>query len=238
MLIEFFAIPGAGKTTLVKAVAEKASVRTRHQISDKWNRQPLLQRGANLARSYLKLDRVADVLRFAAATRIANTDSLRRLLRLVGKTDRLHSESGTILLDQGSLQELWSILYANGSLATDPRILARLIGSLYDGLDASILFIDLDAKTASKRISARSHGHSRLDGLSNEQIRDDLARAENLPRQIIEAAALAGLNVTILDGSAPVDELLSATLAAVLEGPAATSRRSGPYSGRSKTGLQ
>ena len=235
MLIEFFAIPGAGKTTLVKTVSEKACVRTRHQISDKWNQQSLFQRGANLVRSYLKLDRVADVLRFAAAARIANTDSLRRLLRLVGKTDRLRSERGTILLDQGSLQELWSILYANGSLATDPKLLSRLIRSLYDGLDASILFIDVDP---SRRISGRSHGHSRLDGLSDGQIRDDLARAENLPRQIIEAAALAGLNVTILDGSAPVDELLSATLAAVLEGPAATSRRSGPYSGRSKTGLQ
>lgn len=238
MLIEFFGLPGAGKTTLVKTVSEKACVRTRHQISDKWNQQSLFQRGANLARSYLKLGRVADVLRFAAAARIANTDSLRRLLRLVGKTDRLRSERGTILLDQGSLQELWSILYANGSLATDPKLLSRLIRSLYDGLDASILFIDVDPQTASRRISGRSHGHSRLDGLSDGQIRDDLARAENLPRQIIEAAALAGLNVTILDGSAPVEQLVSATLAAVLEGPAATARRSGSCSGRSKSGLQ
>jgi len=37
MLIELFGIPGAGKSTLVKAAAEQANVRTRHQILDSWN---------------------------------------------------------------------------------------------------------------------------------------------------------------------------------------------------------
>ncbi len=238
MLIELFGIPGAGKSTLVKAAAEQANVRTRHQILDSWNDRPLLGRSADLARSYLKLGRLGHALRFAADARIANGDSLWRLLRVIGKTDRLRSERGTILLDQGSLQELWSILYANGSLARDPKILARLIGSLYDGLNASILFIDVDPQTASRRISGRSHGHSRLDGLSDRQIRDDLARSANLPAQIIEAATLGGLNVTVLDGAAPVETLVSATVEAVLQEPAATSRRSGPYSGRLRTGLQ
>ena len=238
MLIEFFGIPGAGKSTLVKAASEHADVRTRHQISDSWNHRSLIDRSANLARSYLKLDRIGRVMRFAAGARIANGDSLRRLLRLVGKMDRLRLENGTVLLDQGPLQELWSILYANGSGGTSTKRLAALIRSLYAGMETCILFIDVDPRTASERIGGRSHGHSRLDGLSDREIRDELARTAHLPAQIIEAAILAGLQVKVLDGSAPVEELVSATVAAALQEPAATPRRSAACSGRLKTGLQ
>lgn len=215
MLVELFGIPGAGKSTLVDAASERARVCTRQDLSASWRRRPLFERSTHLLRSYLQLPRSWRALRFAFHARIANYHSLRRLLRAVAKSDLMRSQGGTVLLDQGLLQELWSILYAQGRIEPDPELLSPLIRSLYSGIDARILFVDVDSATAARRIAGRSHGHSRLDGLADRETRDHLERTAELPRRIIEAARLAGLQVELVDGSAPLDEQADAVIAAV-----------------------
>lgn len=217
MIVELFGIPGAGKSTLVSAAAETTPVTTRHQVSHAWDRRPPLARAIAVCRSTVSLHRLALVFRLALHARITRPASLARLVRLPAKSDRLRVQTGTILLDQGLLQDVWSVLYGAGCIRPDVNLLSRFIGSLYRGMKVRICFIELDPETASARISGRSHGHSRLDGLDDQRIREDLERTAELPRRIIEAAQAAGVRVQRLDGSAPVPALVSAVRSALAE---------------------
>jgi adenylate kinase family enzyme len=212
-LVELFAIPGAGKTTAVKAVAERALVTTRKDLSAEWANCSVLQRLAHIGRAFGKRRRLATAARFCRGARIATPEGVFRLMRLLAKTDWLRSRRGVVLLDQGFLQDLWSILLAGRSACADPALLAPLIRDLYEGIDATIVIIAVDPETASARVRGRTNGNSRFDGLPAGELRTSLYSASELHRQVAKAATLAGLPVRIIDGSAPsdivADQLLS-----------------------------
>ena len=208
MLVELFGIPGSGKSTLVKAASEHAAFRTRHDVSAAWDRGSIIGRAAQLVGRYADPQEMALAVRLAAAARIRDRCGLARLLRIAGKAQRLKSQPELVILDQGLLQELWSILYGANCYAPDVGLISKLIGKLYKGIDARIFFIDVDPEPASARIAGRADGHSRLDGLGSDRIRQDLARAVELPTRIIEAARRAGVEVRRIDGSLPIETLV------------------------------
>jgi hypothetical protein len=208
MLIEFFSLPGAGKTTLVNAVAAGTDLITRPKLAAAWRRQSLLQRSRHSARALLHAPTLMAAARLAVGVPLSSGESLSRLVRLIAKRHWVRSQAGVMLIDQGFLQELWSILYAAGHFEPDPADLSPLIRSIYAGMQVRVVFIDVDARTASTRISGRDYGNSRLDRLPEADIRGQLARTRRLPRAILDAATAAGLQVEILDGSAPVAELV------------------------------
>ena len=212
-LVELFALPGSGKTTIVEAVAEHAVVTTRKKLSAEWARSSAIEQIGYVSRAFGSRSRLATAMRFGLGARIATPESVFRLIRLLAKTHWLRSQSGLMLLDQGFLQDLWSILVSGKSDRCDPMLLAPLIRALYEGIEVRIIVIEVDAETASARIGGRTHGGSRLDGLPEEELRISLASASGVQHQIIDAAKLAGLPVQALDGSAPpnilVDQLLS-----------------------------
>lgn len=207
MLVELFSVPGAGKTTLAKAAASSNPLVGRHDLRDMWRGQSRFRRSASIARALLNRERIGAAARLAIGVPLTDRQSLVRLVRLVAKTDRLRSQSGSLLLDQGFLQDLWSILYSARS-EPDPEQLARLIRALYRSIDARIVFIDVDSETALKRLSGRDYGRSRLDGLPDAEVRSSLSRTARLPHIIVESARRAGLKVETFDGSEPVDLLL------------------------------
>ena len=155
MVVELFGVPGSGKSTLAAAVAEKAAFSTRHDVASRWKRRPMLRKALALAAYHARPSRAAAVVRFAVAARIARFDSLSRLSRILAKSCRLGSVNGAILLDQGLLQELWSVLYAAHRAEVDPAVAAPLIRAMYDGIDARIVYIEVDPATASRRIAER-----------------------------------------------------------------------------------
>lgn len=217
MIVELFGIPGAGKSTLVKRAAERASFRTRHDVTASWKGRPLIERTRALLAGHADLRLVLRVARLAAAARISDSDSLRRSLRIIAKSERLRRERGLVVLDQGLLQELWSMLYASGCYDPDPARLSAAIKSLYGGIEARIVFIEVDSATASARVAQRAHGHSRLDGLPDHQIGEQLELAAELPRRIVKAARTAGLDVRRIDGGAPIEARVIALLGAAAE---------------------
>jgi len=222
MVVELFGVPGSGKSTLAAAVAEHVAFSTRHDVAGQWQRQPILRKGLALAADHARPSRVGAVLRFAMSARIARPDSLSRLSRILAKSCRLRSVKGAILLDQGLLQELWSVLYAAHKTAVDPAVAAPLIRAIYEGIDARIVYLEVDAETASGRIADRLHGNSRLDGLEAAQIHEDLVRTSALPDSLIEAARLAGIKVQSIDGSLPTRAAADAIAASMMT---ATPRR-------------
>jgi hypothetical protein len=203
-IVEMFGLPGVGKSTLVTAVADHGYQQTRQKLTAAWGRLSLRQRSAFVLGSLRNVRCLASGVRFAFRTRLTSVESLVRLMRLIAKTHWLRAQSGGMLLDQGYLQEIWSICIAAGRSNPDQRALAQLIRCLYAGLDPRIVFIEADAALASQRLSSRNYGFSRLDGLAAAVVEARLARAAQLPHAIIAAATAAGVPVERLDGSDPV----------------------------------
>ncbi|HEU4877140.1 MAG TPA: hypothetical protein VFT07_04795, partial [Sphingomicrobium sp.] len=187
MLVELFALPGAGKSTVGAALAKRAVVTTRADVSAAWANSSALQRLAYIGRALTDRAAVTAALRFAIGARLTTRESLYRLLRLMAKTDWLRSRSGMVLLDQGFLQDIWSIFLSSKSASADPALLCSLIGALYRGIDATIVVLDVNPETASSRVAARTHGDSRFDNLPDRQLRDSIAAASGLQRLIVES---------------------------------------------------
>lgn len=212
-LVELFALPGAGKSTIVAAAANRSLITTRKDLSAEWEDSPTLRRLFHVGRAFGTYGRLIAAVRFAVGARIATPESQFRLMRLIAKTEWLRSRSGVVLLDQGFLQDLWSILLSGKSACADPAILASLIRTLYEGIDATIVVFEVDPEIASARIMGRTHGRSRFDGLPEGQARNSLHAAIGMQRQIIEAARLAGLPVRTVDGSLAADVVTDRLLA-------------------------
>lgn len=206
--VEIFGSPGAGKTTLSRALQHSASVLTRGELSVSWRTLSAVRKGATAAAA---LRRPGCAMRAGEAVFKASLfrrDSLAGLGRLVVKSHWLPNVVGGKLVEEGPLQDLWSIFYSSGRFEFDPSALSPLIGSLYRDMRPRIAFIELDARTASKRIAERCNGKSRFDGAPERIIVGKLERAAHLPANIAAAARQAGLHVVTLDGSVPVAVLV------------------------------
>jgi len=212
-LVELFALPGAGKSTVAAAFAKQARVATRKDLSAEWAECSALQRLAHVGRAVANPRRLAAAIRFGISARLATGESRFRLLRLVAKTEWLRSRTGVVLLDQGFLQDVWSILLSSEAARADPAPLSILIRSLYQGIDATIVVLDVEPATASARVSARTYGRSRFDGLVEGQLGRSLEAASALQKQIMEAARLAGLKVLVVDASPPAEVVADRLLA-------------------------
>lgn len=210
-LIELFGTPGAGKTTLATAAAARATVITRHQLSELWRRQSLVRRIGRVLRAFADAGRLSAAVKLAVGCRL-DRSNLARLARLIAKANWLASRSGVILFDQGFLQDLWSILFNSDREEPSAELLSPFIRSMYRGIDARIVHIDVKPQTSASRIGGRLGGHSRLDGLPEAELHASLERAARLPTRIVEAAAAAGLQIVTLDGTAAAETLVERLL--------------------------
>ena len=89
MLIELFALPGAGKSTIVAAVLNRALITTREDLSAEWADRSLLQQLVHVGRAFGSIGRLIAAARFGAGARIATSSSYVRLMRLMAKTEWL-----------------------------------------------------------------------------------------------------------------------------------------------------
>ncbi len=202
-LVELFALPGAGKSTVAEVIAKQSLVKTRADLSAEWADSSILQRLAHVARSFRNYRRLRAATRFDVGARLNSWESHLRLVRLVAKTEWLKSRSGMVLLDQGFLQDLWSIFLSSNSARADSALLTSMIRTLYEGIDTTVVVLEVDSKTAATRVATRTHGQSRFDSLRDEQLHNSIEAASGLHHQIMESARRAGLRVLAIDGSPP-----------------------------------
>jgi hypothetical protein len=213
VLLELFGPPGAGKSTLAAELVDRTGYRSRARTRADWQRLPLVERLRLLMAPAFDIERIGTAVRTAIRLGLRHPESLGRLARLVLKTARLRQIPGGAVLDQSILQDLWSILWVSGRFDPDPRLLAPFLRSTYRDLRVRILYLSLDPATAANRVATRTGGRSRLDGLREREAARQLECAADLPRRIVVAARLAGLDVVPLDATASREQLAAQAMA-------------------------
>ena len=207
VLLEFFGLPGSGKSTVINAIARRPGVHSRHDIAMDWRRQSHLRRIGLTLSALRDVPLMLAALRLARGARLTSRESYERLFRLVLTKHWWVAQPGLLLLDQGALQSIWSILYASGRTHPRPSHIEAFLRVFFDGVAAQIVLLHVDEVIAAQRIVDRAHGRSRFDELPTTEIGSQLEGSIALLRTIHDAGHAAGLNIHRMDGSSPVSLL-------------------------------
>lgn len=193
MIIELAGLPGAGKTSLTRAVTLPHLGRT------------------DIGAAHVPLRR--ETWRVASAAFLLSLTIrpwkpylLVRVIKLVLAL-RFYGASNTplVILDQGLVQKLWSMLIE--TQRHSERRLAQLIDALTPFLADHLVWIGVPSTVAARRIAQRKNGNSRFDGLPAETIAERLEKLERVYAHVIGLfRARARLPALTLDGEASMDE--------------------------------
>jgi hypothetical protein len=211
MLIEFFGLPGTGKSTLSRMAADLLMERgliVDEMTYDLDHRRPRGQR---------QLAKLTHLLRYAAAHPCRTASDLAKIaatrqatLLDLGKasfnwifiaslaSQRLASSRITFL-DQGVAQALWSIGFAAQNRKPLDLLIANIEGQT---LRPDLVFhVRADFKRLGDRLACRSRHVSRLDALGGDH--QALLRAEASGDAIIGRLKCAGIPVIEVENSQP-----------------------------------
>ena len=169
MIVECVGLPGSGKTTICKLVTlphgKKGSIQLRET-----------RLNSKLVRASWK------VLLLCCAARPFTLNRLKRGMNLVAFLRHYQHRERVILLDQGQIQKLWSIL--SGADSYPSRRLHELIASLKPFAPDWIIWVETPVTLAVERIGNRTHGVSRFDRLSPETALALLSERADLLRDL------------------------------------------------------
>ncbi len=188
MIVECVGLPGAGKTTICGLVTAPHG---------KKGAVPLSAMRADTA-----LLRAAWRIFFLSiSARPLSLNRLKRGFNLIVFLRHYQFRVRNILLDQGLVQKLWSLLQdASFSMTRLDRVIASLRLFAPDHLVWIVTPVNLSAQ----RIAERRHGNSRLDGLPPDEAEARLATTVELLEMLVARfSAASGVNVLKLNGGAP-----------------------------------
>jgi hypothetical protein len=211
MLIEFFGLPGAGKSTMSRLAADLLLKRGLVVDEVTYN---LDHRRSGLERQLAKLGRcvryaaahprhaLSDLVRIAAtrqATLIDFGKSIFNWMYIASLASRRRSSGRIAFLDQGVAQAMWSICFAalHGK-ALDLLLGDRQLGALWPDL---IIHVQADFQTIGHRLANRQRRVSRLDALGQDH--QALLSAEAYVDAIIRRLKAAGIPVIEVENSDP-----------------------------------
>ncbi len=189
MIVELVGLPGAGKTTIRGLVSVPHGVKGSVPLSGLRPTPELLRAAWHIA-----------VL--CASTRPFAFGRLKRGFNLTVFLRHYQDHGQTILLDQGMVQKLWSILIDARSY---PRSrLDHVMRALRPFAPDHIVWIVTPPDISAGRITGRRHGNSRMDGLPLDQSVPQLTvTAEVLDMLVNEYQTQTGTPVTKLQGEVP-----------------------------------
>ena len=191
-IIEFIGVPGAGKSTIARALREIYPGMLGPQVP----RAPFRANAQLLA---------AASLLFLSLRPFAPNDPNRFVKLIEAHYVYRHGLGAPLLLEQGLIQRLWSAVadrraYSPERLAAFTRLLAGA------GPDV-IVWVTVDPEIAASRIHARPRGNSRYERMSKDAITAKLGPAAALYETL---AALyrqhSGAAILKLSSDAPVAE--------------------------------
>lgn len=203
MIIECAGLPGAGKTTVCQMVkvphGGKGSVPLSH----------LRLNQAIMAAAWR-------VIGLCATVRPFRLDRLKRSFNLIVFLRHYKDRERIILLDQGIVQKLWSIL-ADAEPISE-KALTGVLSSLAPFAPDLLIWFDTPSNDATDRMSARREGRSRYDRLEKSEAALLLQQRTELLRMLAERiCSAAGIEMLVFNGdtapeanAARIDGLLDA----------------------------
>lgn len=203
-VIEFVGLPGAGKSTISRALPAT------WPTSRNTDPAPL-----PLAR---RLWLYRHALAFMLSLRPLQWKDVTRLRRLAAELRFYERAAGApLVIDQGMIQKLWSILLDRKSHS--PAALERLVAALAPSAADIIVWLGTPPDLAAERLITRNGGNSRLQKRSEDEMKAGLVAGQGLYAMLM---GLYGRHATIrvlnLAGTDPVEVNAARVVAAVAEG--------------------
>jgi len=212
-VIEFVGLPGAGKSTITRALP--ASWPT----------------SRNTDPPALPLDRrlgfYRDALPFMLSLRPLAVEDASRLARLAAEL-RFYERAaaGPLVIDQGMIQKLWSILH--GRRRHNASALQRLVAALAPSAPDLIVCLGTPPELAAQRLVSRNGGNSRLQKLPPAEMRQGLESGQDLYAMLMDLYRHhSASRVLELSGTDPVAESAARVMAVVAELRGGTGRQQG-----------
>lgn len=202
LIVEFIGVPGAGKTTIARGViSDLNSLGYKCLTRDIWGDRS----SAKYKKSRHSTKELYHFITFSASykhvafralwygIRVAplNITSIRDALFFLQKLyfikRGIRKGYDIILLDQGLMQYIWSIVIP-GRPPPDSDLI-RLLKSFSDDMPQLIVVFDVDIDTAIKRIRARSTTKSYFDRITPDQAGALLTKHEGYVEKIVKCVA-------------------------------------------------
>ena len=222
MLIEFFGLPGSGKSTLSRLAADR--LRARGIIVDEItydldHGQPRLgRRLAKFAHSirYAVMSprrAFSDLIRIAATRQARPTDlgkSIFNWMFIASLASRKRSATRITILDQGVAQALWSIGFAAQREDWLDLLLAETHGAAL--MPDLVIQVRADIQTIGGRLATRERAVSRMDAFARDRHALQRAGADGDP--VLHRLRSGGVPVIEVDNDDPGQLVSSARVVA------------------------
>jgi hypothetical protein len=216
-------LPGAGKTALAQLVLEEltragyrsfALSRLDAPETIEKRKGGLFSKFKTLSGLLLSSFLYGSIARsaflYSLHVRPFNLASLRRFITLLGRLDFIRglvrSEYEIVLLDQGLLQNVWS-LSATGEAPRDDHYLVRLLQAIHDEFSPLIVGVHVGADLATERVTTRPTMRSRFDTLPASRTQSLLARQQDVISKILDLSASLQEDACLdVNGGRPLDQ--------------------------------
>jgi thymidylate kinase len=188
--VQFIGLPGAGKTTLCKLLESHLSrlgytVENRSNM-DKWmsQRHAIYKTWLRLRYGLIYLSLIRPTLRFISTIKPLKIEVLKRSIRpalslITQKTYSSKNSFEFLLMDQGELQEIWSLIVSSREYS--PKSKNDFILEIINKSDNNdvIIYLKSSGILSSKRVSTRKHGDSRFEKIDNYSREEIFSRYNN-----------------------------------------------------------
>jgi thymidylate kinase len=212
LVVEFLGLPGVGKTTVLSPVAAQLqaagiSIVLRNEILQQWQALSGLQRLRQWMPSTLNQWQVLmQSVGLAAQVKPINLPSFSKAVKIFSNLKRLDQIQSPqlVLLDQGMLQETWSV-GITGEPPTEVQLRSRL-APLFDQRSLAIVYFKADPNLALDRLQQRSTQNSRLNQMSPQTAQAMLSRYAPYLDDILATARSRQAPILEIDSDRPVAE--------------------------------
>jgi thymidylate kinase len=215
IVLEFIGLPGAGKTTVFHQVVSRlkeqgVTVAAGDEILRDWKNQQLWQRLWKLIpQTENQWQILLHSLFLATQVKPTNWLSFSKAIKTYANLKRIDAIAQTqndqlILLDQGLLQEIWSI----GITGTTPSLedIRQELELIFSQRPIAIVDFQINVETAIYRIQNRPTDQSRFDLIPPEVAQQLLSQYAPYLQDIINCAQTFNIPVLSIDSSLSVDE--------------------------------